>query len=81
MNQIVNISVLENFHLRLTFDDGLEKTINVRPFIGKGFASELLDPEKFQKVYIEDGGGIAWENGFDICPVFLRQLKEESMLV
>jgi len=79
MHSVKEISVLNNYHLKITFDDGLEKIINVRPFIGKGFTAELLDYEKFEKVFIEEGGGIAWENGFDFCPVFLRQMKEESL--
>lgn len=81
MNQVRQISVLKNYHLRITFDDGLVKTIDIRPYIGKGFTAELLDPEKFKKVYIESGGGITWENGFDFCPVFLRQTIEDSVLV
>lgn len=81
MHKVKAISVLKNYHLQLTFEDGTKKTINVRPYIEKGFAAQLLDPDKFKNVYIEDGGGIAWENGFDFCPVFLRDMKEEEVTV
>jgi len=39
--------------------DGEEKVLNLRPCIGRGFTAELLNKEKFQKAFIEPGGGIA----------------------
>jgi len=53
------------------------KVVNLKPFIGKGFTKDLLMEENFKKVFIDAGGGIAWDNGFDFCPNFLRQLREE----
>jgi hypothetical protein len=43
--------------------------------IGRGFTKELVNYDKFKKVFIEPGGGIAWENGFDICPNFLKEYE------
>jgi len=40
-----------------------------------GFSKELLEPEKFNKVFIEPGGGIAWDTGYDFCPDFLKELQ------
>jgi hypothetical protein len=47
----------------------------------KGFTKEFLDKEKFDKVFIEHGGGIVWNNGFDFCPNFLQQLQEIQYMV
>ena len=58
--------------LELEFADGLRKVIDIRPFIRKGISSALNDELYFQKVMLEDGGGIAWPNGYDFCPNFLR---------
>lgn len=33
-----------------------------------------FDFENFKKVSIEPGGGIAWYNGFDFCPNYLKEL-------
>ena len=33
--------------------------------------SELENPEYFKKVYV-DGGTITWPNGYDFCPIYLR---------
>jgi hypothetical protein len=62
----------------LGFKDEEEKIITFRPFIGKSFTAELPDKEKIQKAFIEPGGGIAWENGYDFCPNYLRELAEEK---
>jgi len=76
MNEVVEIKALEKFLIWLRFSDGEEKVVNLVSFIGKGFTEELLDKEKFDQVFIEPGGGIAWQNGFDFCPNFLRELQD-----
>ncbi len=80
MNKVIDLQVLNDFKVKLTFKDGEEKVVNLKPFFGKGFTRDLLNPEEFQKVFIEPGGGIAWENGFDFCPNFLRELQDERHL-
>ncbi|MEJ7683172.1 MAG: hypothetical protein WKG06_36010 [Segetibacter sp.] len=49
-------------------------------FSSKGFARELLNKENFVQVYIESGGGLAWENGFDFCPNFLHETSTKQIL-
>ena len=58
--------------VREKFDDGEEKIINLRPYIGKGFPSICLTTKTKNKYVIEPGGGIGWENGYD----FTNYLKE-----
>ena len=77
MNEVINIKPLDNYTIWLKFSDGEEKVVNIKPFIGKGFTKELLEVNKFNQVFIESGGGIGWDNGFDFCPNFLRELQEE----
>jgi hypothetical protein len=60
--------------VEVTFTDGFSAVIKLRPFLDKGIAAELLAPEKFALVMVEEGGGISWPNGFDVCPEFLREL-------
>lgn len=78
MNEVVKIKILGDYHIWLKFQDNEEKIINIRPFLTKGIARELLDPDKFKKVFIEPGGGIAWPNGYDFCPNFLKELAGEN---
>ncbi|MEM8893757.1 MAG: DUF2442 domain-containing protein [Bacteroidota bacterium] len=75
MHQVKQLEVREGYELHLLFEDGRSKTINIEPFIGKGFTDELLSLEEFKKAFIEPGGGVAWPNGFDLCPNFLYELQ------
>jgi hypothetical protein len=72
MERVISVKPLENCMLEIEFEDGLRKVIDIRPFIGKGISAPLRDEAYFRKVSLEDGGGIAWPNGFDFCPNFLR---------
>ncbi len=78
MNEIIEFKVLEGFCIWIKFQDGFEKIINIRPLLGKGFTKELLDEINFRKVRIDPGGGLEWDNGYDICPNYLRELSEEK---
>jgi len=74
MNEIVDIKILKDYHVWIRFADGFEKVVNLRPFIGNGISEELLYEESFKRIFIEPGGGLAWYNGFDVCPNFLRKI-------
>ena len=72
MHKIVFVQPLSEKKVKLRFADGLEKTVDITPFIGKGISKALADADFFARVEIESGGGIYWPNGFDFCPNFLH---------
>ncbi len=74
MNEVIDLKVLDDYQIWIRFKDGIEKIINIQKFLGKGISKELLEYENFKKVTIEPGGGIAWYNGFDFCPNYLKEL-------
>ncbi len=74
MNEVVEIKVLDNYQIWIRFNDGIEKIVDIHRFLGKGITRELLKYENFKKVAIEPGGGIAWYNGFDFCPNYLKEI-------
>ena len=78
MNELVEFEILSDYRIWLKFQDGYEKVVNIRPLIGQGFTKELLDHTNFNRVIIESGGGLAWYNGYDICPNFLREIPAEK---
>ena len=72
MDKVISVKALENFRLEIKFADGTSKVIDIHPFIGEGISAVLKDETYFRQVSLEDGGGIAWPNGYDFCPNFLR---------
>jgi hypothetical protein len=68
---ILSVIALENHKIRVQFEDGVSKEINIRPFIKQGVSSLLNDETYFKQVKAENGY-ITWPNGFDFCPEFLR---------
>ena len=72
MNKIISIKVLDGYLVWIQFKDGVSKTINFEPLIGKGISSELLNKDYFKTVSIDNGGGLEWPNGMDFCPNFLK---------
>lgn len=76
MEKIIEIKPVENYSIWVKFSDNKDALINLRPFINEGISAELLDKNYFEKVKIDEFGGIAWENGYDFCPNFLREISE-----
>lgn len=71
MHRIIDIQLVGGYLIEVLFSDGLRKTVDLEPYIGKGISVPLLDEDYFRQVEIESGGGITWPNGFDFCPNFL----------
>ncbi|MBI4646660.1 MAG: DUF2442 domain-containing protein [Bacteroidia bacterium] len=69
---VINIDVLNNFVLRLTFSDGITKNIDMTVLMDKEITKPLKNLNYFKQVKIDDFGGIYWPNNYDICPDFLR---------
>jgi len=78
METIIDVKPLDNYFIWVRFADNFNATINIRPFITTGISTKLLDTEFFKQVKVDEFGGIGWENGFDFCPNFLRELTSQS---
>lgn len=76
LTQIISAEPTSNYDILLTFNDGIVKTINFKPFIGDDeLTKPLSEISYFKSVKLYDRGrGIYWENGYDFCPDFLRSL-------
>ena len=62
-------------------EDGLQRIVNIEPFMGKGISAALREEAFFKQVAIESGGGIYWLNGYDFCPNFLYEEVEADQSV
>ncbi|AQG80903.1 DUF2442 domain-containing protein [Spirosoma montaniterrae] len=80
MNEVTAFRIVNGYQVWIKFQDGVEKIVDFEPFLGKGFTAELLQPEKFKQLYIEDGGGLAWPNGYDFCPNYLHDYVADVQL-
>ncbi len=78
MVRIVHIDIVDDYRLHIVFDDGVEKMIDGKQFIGDDpFTKPLSDPGYFRQVKpYENGRGLYWPNGYDICPDNLRYYIE-----
>ncbi|WP_310991409.1 DUF2442 domain-containing protein [Aequorivita marina] len=77
-NRVVAFKIIRDYLVAVQFQDGFQAKVNLEQFLNKGFAKELLNKKKFAELSIEDGGGLTWPNGFDICPNFLRELANKN---
>ncbi|MBI5471137.1 MAG: DUF2442 domain-containing protein, partial [Ignavibacteriae bacterium] len=71
---ITSVDVIDGFCVRLTFADGISKTVDLAQYLrGDIFDSIRKNPSDFQQVFVdEELGTIAWPNGADIDPDVLR---------
>ena len=74
MDTVIELKPLDDYTVWVRFSDNTDAVINIKPFISEGISAKLLDSTYFKQVKIDDFGGIAWENGFDFCPNYLREI-------
>jgi hypothetical protein len=80
MHRIIFVQPQSDFTLQVSFEDGLTRRINLKPFIGEGISAPLAEWGYFKQVAIDEGGGIFWPNGYDFCPEFLHDDVAEMTL-
>lgn len=70
----VSVIPLENYRLRIEFDNGEIRIFDVKPLIRGSWMGELADESYFKTVRI-GGLSVEWPHEQDICP---DQLYEQS---
>jgi hypothetical protein len=75
---ILRITVAEvcgPHRLRLSFNDGTQMTVDVRPLLTGPVFERLHDPSFFARVSLDSvSGTVVWPNGADFAPEALREL-------
>jgi hypothetical protein len=65
--------------LKLLFNDGTRKQVNVKPLLKGRMFEPLHDPIYFKRVTIDPiGGTVVWPNGADFAPEALLMLPSET---
>ncbi len=76
---VTDVEPCGEYSLRLTFDDGSCKRVNLKPLLEGPVFDPLLRPELFARVVIDPVGcTIVWPNGADIAPETLHGLPDED---
>ncbi len=75
---VVDAKVCGPFSLFLTFDDGVQKQVNLRRYLKGPVFKPMLDPAEFAKVFVDhEAGTIVWPNEADFAPETLYELPDE----
>ena len=64
-------------HLRLKFNDGVTKRVDLGPLLSGPIFEPLRDPAYFARAELdEDFGAVQWPNGADFAPEALHALSD-----
>lgn len=66
MREIIEVEALEEYQLKITFDNGEIKIKDMKPYLDKGIFKKLKDINVFNNVKIKYGT-VSWENNIDMC--------------
>ena len=71
---VIGVSVLSDYRVRLRFDDGQERDVDLLPFLsGPVFEPLIRDRTLFERVRVDpELGTIVWPNGADLDPDVLH---------
>ena len=73
MVAVTEVEALEGYRLRLRFDDGEERIVDVSDMLWGTMGEPLRDPEYFRQVRIDaELRTVAWPNGLDLDPDVLH---------
>ncbi|MDL1909106.1 DUF2442 domain-containing protein [Chloroflexi bacterium CFX6] len=76
---ITEVRVVGAYSLELTFDNGVQKRVNLRPELYGPIFEPLRDPSYFAKAYVDpDSRTVTWPNGADFAPDYLYQMEAEE---
>ncbi|WP_022671213.1 DUF2442 domain-containing protein [Hippea alviniae] len=77
--EVKSVKVLDNYILKIRFENNEEKIFDLEPYLGLGKFSELRDLDLFRRVRVVFDT-IEWPNGVDFDPEFLYEhsVKEKS---
>ena len=76
MRKVIKVKVLEDYKLKLTFDNNIVKIKDMKAHLNSGVFKILKKPEVFNSVKISFGT-ISWNEDIDMCADYLYETSEE----
>ncbi len=77
MKNVVKVNALDNYIIKLQFDDGLSGLFDCKPYLDKGIFKKLKDVEEFKRVKISFGT-VEWPCGIDFDPEGLYDVCKKN---
>jgi hypothetical protein len=74
---VISAEYRGEYSIHLTFNDGVEKTVNFSRWLEGPVFEPLKDAGYFQRFSLE-GGTVTWPNGADIAPETLYERARSS---
>ncbi len=68
MPTVTEVKPLKDYRLWVRFSGGVEGTVDLSDFVGKGVFANWNDYREFEKVHIGPSGEIAWSDVIDMDP-------------
>jgi hypothetical protein len=76
---VIEVSVCGPHSLRLVFNDGTRKRVNLLPLLDGPIFEPLRDPVYFARVVVDPVvGTVVWPNEADLAPEALYELSPEE---
>ena len=72
---VIEAEYRDGYRIKLTFNDGVEATIDFAQWLEGPVFEPLKDVGYFQRFFLE-GGTVTWPNGADIAPETLHELAK-----
>lgn len=79
---IVDVEILHDHVVRLRFADGVQKTVDLEPYLRGPVFAEIRDiGEVFSAVSVDpEAGTIVWPNGADLAPDVLYEGRRSARM-
>jgi hypothetical protein len=78
MHIVKDVAYLNDYRIKVTFGDCVEKIVDLQPYLEGEIFSPLMDKTLFAKVRIDSElDTIVWDNGADVAPDFLYEIGVE----
>ena len=73
MLRVTSVQPLDGYHLRVAFNDGVERDVDCAFLLHGTLGEPLRDPEYFRQVRVdEEARTVVWPNGLDPAPELLH---------
>jgi hypothetical protein len=70
---VIDAKYVRDYMIALTFNDGLQKTVDLKNHLNGEIFETLNDIENFRKFHVSDWS-VEWSNGADMAPEYLYHL-------